>query len=560
MKFGGVESSDDNLISNLFAEFFASTYSSSTFNSNDQYSYSFPESMNFNISVIDQLTVTKYMKNLKLSHVAGPDLVPSSILKHYHHLLSTPLTYIFNKSLKLGYFPTIWKQSFIIPLFKSGSKADISNYRGIAKLSVIPKLFEKLLYDTLSHQALSVLSPFQHGFSKSRSTITNLLEFTTLVMEGFIGGKQTDVIYIDFSKAFDKVNHNLLVHKLNRLGFSTSLTKWIESYLTNRKQCVRFRNTYSYYIDVLSGVPQGSHLGPLLFTLFINDLPSVMKNSNTLMYADDVKMFVTFNNIDQQILLQNDINNLTSWCTDNLMELNVKKCKYMIFSRTSPNNGLYTMNASILELVDSINDLGVNFDRKLDFRNHITLTVNKATGVLGFIKRWSKEFSDPYVTKQLFTTLVRPILEYGSVIWDPQYSVHSNKIESVQIQFLLFCLRGLGWDPRIRLPSYVNRLALIKLPTLRSRRKMLNALFLLKLINGSVNSQFLLGKVNLNVPVRLSRHYSILNIKYYTTNFAQFDPFRRVCDDFNKLYKYIDFNKNLKIIKSDIISYLNSLN
>lgn len=558
MKYGDLESSDDKAISNMFADFFASTYSSSVFNY--QYPYTIPDSTSINIPSIDDYTVLNYLSKLKSSYAAGPDGVPSYILKHCSDVLCIPLAFIFNKSLQLSYFPIIWKESFIMPLFKSGLKTVVSNYRGIAKLSAIPKLFEKIIYDTLSHHASSILSPTQHGFRKSCSTTTNLLELTTMINEGFINSMQTDVVYNDFSKAFDKVNHDLLLLKLDRMGFSISLLKWLGSYLKGRKQSVKFRNSYSKNINVISGVPQGSHLGPLLFTLFINDLPSIIKHSKTLMYADDVKIVLSFKNSDQQKLLQNDINHLTTWCDDNLMELNIKKCKYMIFTRSLEINGRYTMNNTYLELVDIFNDLGVILDRKLDFKKHISLTVNKATGVLGFIKRWAKEFSDPYTTKQLFTTLVRPILEYGSVVWDPQYQIHSNKIESVQVQFLLFCLRGLGWNPSIQLPSYEKRLALIKLPTLKSRRHMLNATFLLKLLNGSLKSELLLSKININVPIRSLRHYNLLSIKYYCTNYANFDPFRRICDQFNLLYPFIDFNKSLHLVKNDIIFHLNALN
>ena len=297
-----------------------------------------------------------------------------------------------------------------IPLFKSGSKSLISNYRGIAKLNTIPKLFEKIIYDMLSHQISSILSPKQHGFRKSFSTITNILELTTRVNEGFVNQQQTDVIYTDFSKAFDKVNHNLLLYKLDKIGFSSALHGWISSYLKGRSQIVKYQNTCSKVINVTSGVPQGSHLGPLLFTLFINDLPSILKHSNILMYADDVKLFLSFNISYQQSLLQADLNNLATWCNLNLMHLNVKKCKYMIFSRTNPNIATYTLNDDVLEQVDTFNDLGILLDRKLDFRSHIYNTVNKAMGIFGFIKRWSKEFNDPYTTKKLFTTFANCVM------------------------------------------------------------------------------------------------------------------------------------------------------
>ena len=149
----------------------------------------------------------------------------------------------------------------------------------------------------------------------------------------------------------------------------------------------------------------------------------------------------------------------------------------------------------------------------------------------------------------MFTTLVRPNLEYGSVIWDHQYAVHCDKIESVQKQFLLFCLRklGNGWDPNIRLPT-LKRLALFKLPSLKSCRKMLNAVFLLKLINGVINSKFLLDKLYIRVPDRPTRYYNFINLKYYTINYANFDTFRRICNDFNSLYPHRDFNKSLESV------------
>lgn len=290
-------------------------------------------------------------------------------------------------------------------------------------MSCIPKLLEKIVTDSLTHQVSCILSPCQHGFRKSRSTTTNILELTTTVIEGFVNGMQTDTIYTDFSKAFDKVNHELLLLKLSSMGFTSSLLNWLKSYLTNRTQQVKFRQAISRDILVSSGVPQGSHLGPVLFTLFINDLPSVINNSMVLMYADDVKLSLTFNHLEDQYLLQRDIDNFSLWCNKNLMNLNIKKCKHMSFYRSTKFNTTYYVDEILLDAVDTFLDLGILLDSRLNFRSHISLTVNKATGVLGFMKRWCKEFADPYVTKQLYTSLVRPILEYGSVIWDPYYTI-----------------------------------------------------------------------------------------------------------------------------------------
>lgn len=558
LKFGPFSADDDSSISNIFADFFATTYSIKNYNHSVPYPFDITKASSIiNVSSINNITVFNNLKTLKNTYNPGPDGIPNNILKNCADSLSYPLTILFNHSLRTGYLPSLWKESYIIPLYKSGNKNSVSNYRGIAKLSAIPKLLEKIITDSLSHQVSSILSPHQHGFRKFCSTITNVLELTTNINEGFRDRMQTDVIYTDFSKAFDKVNHELLLYKLNSMGFSNSLVIWLKCYLTKRSQRVKFKNAISKNIEVFSGVPQGSHLGPVLFTLFINDLPSVIQHSKVLMYADDVKIFLSLQNNIQHFLLQSDINNFCKWCNVNLMELNIKKCKHMAFYRRNNLHSTYFVHDAELDSVEFFLDLGILLDHRLNFRPHISMAINKAYGVLGFMKRWSKEFSDPYVTKQLYTSLVRPVLEYGSIIWDPCYTIHINLVESVQKQFLLFCLRGLRWNYRT-LPSYKSRLALIKLPTLKSRRTMLSISFLLSLLRGDIDSNFLLSRIQINIPSRPTRNYKFLNINYSRFNYANNDPFRRLCDQFNGVYHIIDLSENKESLKRKIILYLNN--
>lgn len=558
MKYLNHESSNDLIISNMFADFFATTYSDAHYNNSNNYPYAIDEHQAISFSPITTSQIVTSLKSVKSSFYSGPDGVPSCILTNCAKAFATPLSIIFNSSIKFGYFPQFWKESYIIPLFKSGSKSNVENYRGIAKLSAIPKLFEKCITDCLSHQASSLLSPFQHGFRKGCSAMTNILQLTTIVNYGFNNGQLTDVIYTDFSKAFDKVNHSLLLSKLSLMGFTNNSLRWLESYLVNRKQSVRFNNTTSKSINVNSGVPQGSHLGPILFSLFINDLPGVIYNCNVLMYADDVKIFLSYKKSSEMLNLQHDLENFYNWCNINLMNLNLAKCKHMRFSRKWNSLGIYTLGDCQLELVKDILDLGVLLDSKLDFIKHITSMINKARGVLAFIKRWAKEFTDPEITKQLYTSLVRPIIEYGSIIWDPDYDVHINRIESVQKQFLLFCLGNSTWNPSIPLPPYSVRLERVKLPTLESRRKMLNITFLVNLLNGNVCSEFLLNNVKFNVPQRSTRNFTPLYLQVFHTNYANSDPFRRICKDFNEMYNFIDFSLSVNVIKRSIILFLNT--
>ena len=273
------------------------------------------------------------------------------------------------------------------------------------------------------------------------------------------------------------------------------------------------------------------------------------------MFADDIKIFYTHSGDGSP--LQSDLNRFVNWCNINGMHLNLDKCKQMNFSRTAgPVQNYFVGNVS-LELVESMKDLGVTFDSKLRFHLHIERMVNKATCVLGFIKRWAKEFNDPYATKLLYTVLVRPILEYASVVWSPQYQSYMVLIESVQKQFLLFCLRGLNWDPNLRLPSYESRLKLIDLPTLHSRRTMLNACFVLNILNGTVKSSYLLNAISINVPSRPSRYPRFLKLQYFRGNYLNFNPLRIAFNDFNFLYNHIDFHSSTFSIKKSILTFLN---
>ena len=238
-------------------------------------------------------------------------------------------------------------------------------------MSAIPKLFEKFVTANVVHLLQSVITPQQHGFVKGRSTVTNLLEFVSHVFAAFTSKLQTDVIYTDFSKAFDKVNHNLLFLKLDMMGFSSTFLRWLSSYLKGRTQSVLFKGCLSRRIIVSSGVPQGSHLGPILFNLFLNDLPSVINHSMILMYADDVKLYLSIKSVNESLLLQEDLISFVKWCDCNFMLLNLSKCKKMSFNRGTVIQTSYEISEIVLENGSSFCDLGITLDSKLNFNLHI---------------------------------------------------------------------------------------------------------------------------------------------------------------------------------------------
>lgn len=304
-------------------------------------------------------------------------------------------------------------------------------------------------------------------------------------------GGQVDSVYTDFSKAFDKVNHELLLHKLRLKGVGGTLLAWVRSYLSDRSQSVRIGATLSRNIQSCSGVPQGSHLGPLFFAIFVDDLCDVLEDCDFLFYADDLKIFRQISSTSDAALLEQNIERILSWCRRNGMSLNVAKCEVISFTRRHRDNRTlwhYKIDGQDLKRVEVVKDLGVLLDDGLTFKQHINQVVARGKCALGFIKRQAKEFDCPYVTKSLYCSLVRPLVEYASVIWDPHFEVDIQRLESIQKQFMLFALRHLGWNHSFILPPYESRLALLNLHTLSDRRKMAACVFTVSCLNGAIKS------------------------------------------------------------------------
>lgn len=557
MQLNQEKSDNHSKICDMFASFFKSVYKNDDLSSNSNVRngnvHNFPTIFP---PVILTSDVLHAISKAKCSYSAGPDGIPSCILKNCGGALVNVLCHLFNASLSSKCFPECWKSSFIIPLFKKGARHDIKNYRGIAKLSSIPKLFESIITDDLSFKVKSVISPFQHGFCKGRSTVTNLLTLTSLISDGFKHKCQTDVGYFDFSKAFDQLNHRILISKLSNYGISNCYIEWIMQYLSQRVQSVCFNNCISRSIDVVSGVPQGSHLGPLLFVLFINDLPDCIKYSHVLLYADDAKIFKRINSIQDCQHLQNDFNGLIEWCNNNDLQLNFSKCNVLSFCRKRELLEFnYSLGVNGIKRVHQFNDLGVIFDPKITFINHVDSISARASSRLGMIKRWTRELNDPFVAKCLYVSLVRSILEYASPVWNPFYDSHINKLESVQRQFLLFALSTFNWGNRWELPKYEHRLLLLDMNTLYDRRTLSNLTLMGKILNGQIDCSFLLSKLDFKCPIRRIRSYQFLNVNSSHYNYLKFEPFNMICQQFNDHYFLFDFNYNTNSFKKNIILY-----
>lgn len=512
--YDSTEASDAPSKCSLFAKFFASVFSRDCVQP-PVYDYGLNLSIpNCSITALD---IQHRLEALDPKKSAGPDGIPPIVLKYCAPVLAPHLCIFFKSLISAGIFPSSLKTSYVIPIFKSGDKSDVKNYRPIAIQPTLAKVFESIILDHLYFQLCDHICLEQHGFMRGRSTTTNLLIFQEFVMSAFAESSQVDSIYLDFSKAFDKINHRLLIAKLDGYGICGPLLEWLESYLRDRLLVVKCDDATSEPFPVLSGVPQGSHLGPALFLLFINDISKVI-SSNFLLFADDVKIFSRINSTQDHEALQQTLNNIVTWCTSNAMELNVSKCCVMTFSRGGQRQLLsYNINGACLRREDKIKDLGVMITPTLSPNEHIIHITAKASSLLGFVFRQTKDFKSPHTLVTLYKAMVRPLLEFNSIIWSPYQRGHIESLNKVQTRFI----RMLGL--RLGFRYFDTPIAMVEtqfgMLNLEARRKFLDLQFLFKLVNGHIYCPSLLCDVDFAVP-RATRSRSFFTRRYQHTNYA----------------------------------------
>lgn len=496
-------------------------------------------------------SVVKAGNQLKHSFNPGPDGIPSALLKNCIATLAEPLAAVYNLSISTGSFPECWKDSFVFPVFKKGDKQVTSNYRGIAALCATSKLFEILVLDFMTFKLSRLIAPEQHGFMSKRSTCSNLVTYTSYIIEEIEKGHQTDAIYTDFSAAFDKIDHRIAIAKYKRLGIHGNLLKWLGSYLTGRRMSVKIGQHISSTFAVTSGVPQGSHLGPFLFLLYLNDIHALLE-CRKLSFADDFKLFYAIVRPDDTLFLQQQLDLFATWCQRNKMALNASKCFVITFTRKlSIISHNYNLLGTSINRELCVKDLGVMLDSKLTFKNHVSYVVSKASSLLGFVFRFGKYFRDVYCLKSLYCSLVRSTLEYCSVVWSPFYMNSIQRIEAIQRKFIRFALRFLPWNDPFNLPSYESRCRLINLDSLEARRNISKAMFISDLLTSNMDCAELLSQARFNIPQYRLRTYLPLNNPTSRTNYGSNLPFKVMCRVFNQCYDVFDFNLSRSTLKDN---------
>ena len=399
-----------------------------------------------NVTISDILItaneVHKVLISLDEDKATGPDKIPAKLLKNCASSISLSLSHLFNKSLVLGKLPSEWKLSNITPILKSGKPGEVTNYRPISLLSLVSKAFERCVFNKLIPHVSHQLHHLQFGFLKGKSTTAQLLEVLHDIGTKLDKRCQVDTLYLDFSKAFDKVNHKLLLTKLQRFDITGNLLRWLNDYLTDRKQRVTVLGETSQALPVLSGVPQGSILGPLLFLIYVNDLPaSVSTKFTTALFANDTKCYRAVKTTEDGAELQRDLMNLIGWCNTWRMDLNVSKCGVLSFTRShKPICYPYEHLGTKIKRPDTMKDLGITITDDLKWNRQVQVAAAKANKMLGFIRRSASGILDQVVRKSLYLAIVRSGMTYCSQVWAPQTVTNIQQLERVQRRATKFIL------------------------------------------------------------------------------------------------------------------------
>ena len=497
--------------------------------------------------------VKKLLTNLDPHKAPGPDGITPKLLKTVANEIAPALTLIFKISIRRSALPADWKLAHIAPVFKKGERYKPSNYRPISLTSIACKMLEHIVTShIMTHlEKHNILSEEQHGFRRGRSCETQLLGFVDEVSEELEKGRQVDTVVLDFAKAFDRVSHALLVHKLRRYGIVGSVNSWIEGFLADRQQVVLVNGTKSGLLPVESGVPQGSVLGPSLFLLYINDLPANIR-STTRLFADDTMCHnVTRSKTDQEVL-QKDLNALSIWEKQWSMDFHPQKCSTLCTSKKSTKlTPAYTLHGHTIENVASTKYLGVTIQENLNWNDHITTTCKKANKTLGFLRR-NLKIGNKKVKETAYKTLVRPILEYASPVWDPHQVDDTDSIDKIQ-------RRAARWvNNRFRRTSCVEKMIEdLKWPSLKDRRKKARLEMFYKYHNKlvTINSKYC-PKPSVSRLGRRRNNSCAYNIPQTRTLYRQSTFFPRTIPEWNHLPEDVVSASTLDLFKSRLAATL----
>ena len=402
----------------------------------------------FDLHDVNIIDVISEIKNLKISKPSGIDDISTKIIKDSLWTLAHQFTWLLNMSIRSAQIPTEWKRAKISIISKDGDLTDINNYRPIAILPVVSKIMERLIQTQtmLYLEENDILDVNQGGFRKNNSTTATTSCMLDDIYTNINNQQITYAIFIDFRKAFDSINHNILLRKLSKIGFLPKTCDWFENYLSNRTQYTVVNGIKSSLLDIDCGVPQGSVLGPMLFLIFINDLNSSINHSGYKLYADDTVLYskcTLESDVTLRTNMQTDLDKVCQWCTENAIMMNVKKTKSMSFGTrhriTESADAFFHVNDRILECVPHYKYLGTYLDTELNFTRQSNETIKSISYKLYFLGK-IKQFLNTDALIRLYKAYIQPYFDYNDIFLESSTARQYDTLVRLHCRCLRRCL------------------------------------------------------------------------------------------------------------------------
>ena len=424
--------------------------------------------------------IEKAIKQIKPHAAAGPDGFPTLLLRECSKQLAKPLYIIFRNSLDSGKVPNVLKDAVITPIHKGGLKSDPKNYRPINLISQLLKTFEKVLCVKIVTylEENNKMNDNQHGFRKLRSCLSQLIEHYDNVIEAVCSGSNIDIIYLDYSKAFDVVDHHILLRKIKQCGISGKIGVWISNFITNRYQKVAVNHKLSRNEPVHSGVPQGSVLGPILFLIMIADIDTDIIKSTVSSFADDTKVSHIINSRQDCADLQQTLDTIYQWSENNNMKFNELKFQTLRYGDNpeTQNTEYKTPTGSVIQSEDKLKDLGIIMSRNLLYKDHIESLGARCRSLSGWILR-TFETREKAPMLKLYNSLLIPRIDYCSQLWAPHENQDWNVLEAIQRRFTHKISEVSDLD-------YWSRLQALRLYSLQRRAERYQIIYSWKIMEG----------------------------------------------------------------------------